>query len=395
MPEDVLRFPEATTVKGTALAHVDFVLSGIVMTLLGPLLPMLSGRWALNDMQAGYLFTAQYIASIGGMLLSTVMLARRGYRITMITGLVLMAVGIAVLAQASKALGFTSIGIFGVGFGLTTPAVNLFVAHSHPTRSASALNLVNSSWGVGAMGAPLLIAIAERFHKLPGFLYGLAVVLALLAVVLTRVLFAVDSVTRKIEGGTAAPKPRPKLLWLLIVPVMFFIYVGTENAVGGWVAAYARRMEADSRTFWTVVPAFFWGALLFGRALAPLILRRMRETRLAASGVALAALGVIVLLAAKTTGWVAWGATMAGMGLSSVYPIKISLLPRWFGGLADRMGGVVFSLGNLGGATLPWVVGLVSTRYGSLRAGFLVPLLGTLVMLIFYLANFFPRHNPA
>ena len=394
MPEDVLRFPEAATVKGTALAHVDFVLSGVVMTLLGPLLPLLSGRWALNDTQAGYLFTAQYIASIGGMLLSTVMLARRGYRITMITGLVLMAVGIALLAQASRTLGFTSIGIFGVGFGLTTPTVNLFVAHSHPTRSASALNLVNSSWGVGAMAAPLLIAIAERFHRVPGFLFGLAVALATLAVVLTRVLFAVDGIARKVEGGAAAPKSRPRLFWLLIVPVMFFIYVGTENAVGGWVAAYARRIETDSQTFWTVVPAFFWGALLLGRALAPLILRRIRETRLAAAGVGLGAAGVVVLLAAKTPAWVACGATVAGMGLSSVYPIKISLLPRWFGGLADRMGGVVFSLGNLGGATLPWVVGLVSTRSGSLRTGFLVPLLGTLVLLIFYLANFFPRHTP-
>src|SRR5262249_28126069 len=160
--------------KGTVLAHVDFVLSGIVMTLLGPLLPVLSIRWQLDDMHAGYLFTAQYIASIVGMLGSTLLVKRRGYRITMIAGLVLMIVGIALLAQAGRMLGFTSIGIFGIGFGLTTPTVNLFVARANPGRSAAALNLVNSSWGVGAMGAPLLIGMAVRLRQVPAFLYGVA-----------------------------------------------------------------------------------------------------------------------------------------------------------------------------------------------------------------------------
>jgi hypothetical protein len=36
---------------------------------------------------------------------------------------------------------------------------------------------------------------------------------------------------------------------------------------------------------------------------------------------------------------------------------------------------------------LPWAVGALSTHFGSLRAGFMVPLLGALSMVVFYLAH--------
>jgi fucose permease len=113
----------------------------------------------------------------------------------------------------------------------------------------------------------------------------------------------------------------------------------------------------------------------------------VRETRLATAGVGLATFGIIVLLAAKTMAFVLIGASLTGLGLASIYPINVSLLSHWFGETATRISGVVFSLGTLGGGVLPWLVGALSTRFGSLRAGFTVPLLGAFSMLAFYLVN--------
>ena len=386
--------PEGRTVQGTAFAHLEFVLTGIVMTLLGPLLPSLSARWLLNDTQAGYLFTTQFAASIGGMVIASFLISRRGYRVAMIAGVILMAAGVALLAGAGWILGFASICIYGVGFGVASAAVNLFVAFANPAQPAAALNLVNSSWGAGAMGCPLLVATALRWGRLSFLLYALALALAALAFALSRVHFVTERGTEAVKPGAATPRA-PEVWWLAIVGVMFFTYVGTENSVGGWVAAYARRIDPAARVLGTMVPSFFWGALLLGRVLAPLVLRRVRDTRVAAAGLALASLGIIGLLTAKSVPWVAGGAAVVGAGLASVYPIKVSLLPRWFGSYADRLGGLIFSMGSLGGAALPWVVGAVSTQSGSLRTGFVVPLFGTLLMLTFYSANFLPRREPA
>jgi fucose permease len=41
----------------------------------------------------------------------------------------------------------------------------------------------------------------------------------------------------------------------------------------------------------------------------------------------------------------------------------------------------MFSMGSLGGASMPWMVGFVSQRANSLRAGLLVPLAGSMAMI--------------
>jgi fucose permease len=372
-------------ISGVSLLYLDFVITGVVMTLLGPMLPMLSAKWGLNDAQAGYLFTAQFAASMGGMLLSSVMVERFGYRITLLFSLLVMAVGVAALARANWIFGLISVCIFGLGFGINTPAANLRIARTNPGKAASALNLLNSCWGVGAMACPLLVASVQRSRHTSQFLYGTAIPLVALAICMSAVRFTADgNAPLEIHVEVARSKIWNNRL-LPVVAGLFFIYVGTEASVGGWVASYARRI--DSHTLWAITPSFFWGALLVGRFSAPLALRHIRETKLAAAGVALAAVGVMTLLAAKAIPLIMVGAAISGLGLSSVFPISVSLLTHWFGETAPRISGLIFSCGNFGGAVLPWAVGALSTHFGSLRAGFMVPLVGALSMLVFYLAH--------
>jgi fucose permease len=42
-------------------------------------------------------------------------------------------------------------------------------------------------------------------------------------------------------------------------------------------------------------------------------------------------------------------------------------------------------MSNLGGACLPWLVGLVSTQIGTIRGGLAIPLLGSAAMYVLYL----------
>jgi fucose permease len=70
------------------------------------------------------------------------------------------------------------------------------------------------------------------------------------------------------------------------------------------------------------------------------------------------------------------------MGLSYVYPITISLLSKEFA--SPRIGSCMFVLSNIGGGLLPWIVGVSSNRFGTLKAGLLVPLLGCVTMFVLY-----------
>jgi fucose permease len=378
------RFPFTTS--GTVLLHIDFLLTGIVMTFLGPMLPILAVRWSLSDSGAGALIFTQFLSSMFGMLLSASLVERQGYRLTLIIGAVLMAAGIALLATGPYWIGVLSICILGFGHGITTPAGNLRTAEIDPARSASALNVINAVWGIGAMSSPFLIAFAQKVHRPRLFLYGTAAALTLLLLALAFSRFSPDTRAHVTRSSAKTPS-----FWsspmLPVVCLLFFIYVGTETSFGGWVATYAHRVVPSERTFWAVTPSFYWGSLLAGRTLAAVALRFKPATTIAKAGLILALLGGLTLVSAHTIGLIIVGAILAGLGLASIFPISVSLLPAWFGDSARRASGAVFSSGNMGGAALPWVVGAISTHFGSLRMGFIVPLVGVTAMLFFYVTS--------
>jgi fucose permease len=99
---------------------------------------------------------------------------------------------------------------------------------------------------------------------------------------------------------------------------------------------------------------------------------------------AVALLGVVALLSVHSIPAVLVSASIIGLGLAAVYPITISLLSSRFGTGANRIGSVMFMLAGLGAATMPWMVGVVSTKTSSLQYGLGIPLVACVLMLALY-----------
>ncbi len=54
--------PHSSDRKLSATAQLAFLPTGVLTTLLGPMLPLLIARWSLTDTQAGNLFLVQFLA---------------------------------------------------------------------------------------------------------------------------------------------------------------------------------------------------------------------------------------------------------------------------------------------------------------------------------------------
>lgn len=363
------------------LLHAGFVLTGVVTTLLGPLLPALTERWMLQDREAGRLLALQFGGSTGGVLLSSVLLPRLGLRRTLVLGFGAMAAGVAGLGLGARAAGLASIAVYGVGLGLAIPATNVAVAEAHPARAAAALNVLNFVWGLGATAWPFGARLMLHAR-------GAAGLDALVALALTLVVLAVSFAWVPVTGPAAprhadrAPEAAPPSGWRLPVAfgLLFFLYVGTENAVAGWAALHAQRLAESASSDWVLTPALFWAALLVGRGVAPWLLDRLDEIRLALAGLGLASAGAALLLVASDPRVAVGAVGLVGLGLASVFPIVIALMSKTFGGASRRVAGWMFALAGLGGAALPWLVGALSTAFGGLRAGLVAPLAGCLAM---------------
>lgn len=370
----------------TLAAYASFVPIGIATVLLGPMLPILSARWSLNYAQAGALINVQYVASTLAVALSGVLVSRWGFRFAIKTGLVLMSTGVGLLLAGPKGLGMLCIAAYGGGLGLAVPAANLLVAQVNPGRRSATLNILNFCWSTGAVSCPFLVAAAAKSLRLPLFLATVAGFALLMAI---GIALMPSSIVEPLSGKDESRKTSGPFPWrggaFLILAALFFLYVGVENGFGFWLATYSKSLGKMSPTMALMTSSFFYAAMMLGRWLAPLLLRLSDEIRLVQAGLLVACAGMAGLVLANGLRGVVASACLAGLGLSYVYPITISLLSREFGSAAARMGSLMFFLSNIGGGLLPWMVGVSSNHFSSLKAGLAVPLMGCAAMYGLYL----------
>jgi FHS family glucose/mannose:H+ symporter-like MFS transporter len=362
------------------LLFAGFVLSGVATTIVGPMLPVFIQRWSLDDGQAGLFSSIQFLAALGGTVVSSIVASWWGYRPALVVGYALMGAGLATLNNNSHATALAATAALGLGYGLITPGSNLFVAELGGAKSASLLSLLNFSWGAGAMACSPLIALALKRNALPILLEGFAIYGGF--IVLGLLFVSIDGQKHEQNTNTAkAAIPAIGVHVTITLAALFFIYVAMENGIGIWSAEYAKRLAHGITSMTTLAPMFFYAGLTSGRASAPLVLRLHSERKIVLGALSLAAGATALLVASRSLPIATVAVFLAGLGCASIYPIYIAWLSRWYGPGAKKIGGIFFALSSLGGSAGAGLVGAVSQLSGNLRVGLLVPFGCAIVMI--------------
>jgi MFS transporter, FHS family, glucose/mannose:H+ symporter len=373
------------------LLHCGSLLAGVVVTLLGPLLPTLTARWHLDDAEAGWLFTAQFAGALTGSALSGLMMAHLGVFRLISWAYAITAVAVACLGVSSWGIGLLLVFSFGLALGLTGPTVSLLVAELNPERRAEALNTLSFAWALGAVVGPPMITLFASDGHLVRPLVGLAVFLSVLALLMARRSRSNSS----FRPNRLEPNQKDALRlalragaspYALLTGALVFIYVGAETATSGWIASYAQRLHASSNGLETMTPSFFWTGLLIGRAAASRVLRYVSEATLVLISLFVAGAGLLVILAGSGLITISFGATLAGLGLGPIFPTTFALFTQRLGKQASQLSGLFFVVASLGGAFIPWLVGFTSASSGDLRLALCIPLFCVASMILLQIA---------
>jgi FHS family glucose/mannose:H+ symporter-like MFS transporter len=367
------------------LLFAGFVLTGLEITLTGPLMPQFIARWSLSDSQAGFLLAVEFSGSLAGVWLSSLITHYFGTRTSLVLGYLIIGAGLASISTSSMTVVQLALGALGIGYGLVVPPTNLAVAEIGGARSASLVSLVNFAWGAGAVSCSPLVLLALKNAFLPTFLYFFAGVGGLLAFSFLFARFP-EAKHAASDSPATAPLISPGVVTTLTLAALFFLYVGVEVSLGSWAAAYAKRLPGGGEGISILAPMFFYGGLLSGRAFAPFVLARVREYRLVIAALTMVIIASTVFVLAPTQQIAFASAAIAGLGCAAVFPIYVSWLSRWYGARAVRLGGLMFSMSSVGSAVAPWFVGFVSAHAGGLlRIGLLVPLFSAVAMVFLLL----------
>jgi fucose permease len=361
------------------LLCLSFILNGVIITFIGPLLTVFRVKCGLDDGRAGLFSTVQFSFSLAGVLISSALVSAKGFKPAITLGLAMLGIGFALLNAPTFPLALAASAIYGLGYGLSIPGTNLWVGESYGERRASALNIMNLAWGVGAIASAPIAKVTIQSSTVTSFLYLAGALTFVLAIVLLRMRFGQPHEETLVPAAQISPVAGTGVAVLL--GVLFFVYVGTEIGTSYWSTLHAQRATNWASDNFTFTQMFFYAGLLGGRAAGAAILLRLKEMTVVVGGILLAAAGEVLFLLAHSPVSLFAGAFFAGLGLASLYPIYIAWLSKWFGTRARKVGGVLFALASLGASTMPALVGFVSQFAGSLRIGLLVPVAGCAVML--------------
>jgi len=365
--------------------HFGFVITGVVTTLLGPILPILIARWSLNDEQAGLFFMAQFLGSMAGVCLFGVLVLLHGYKPALTLGFTLVAGGVAVLAFGNLSTGLIATATFGCGLGLAVSATNLWVGEATGSNRAAALSILNVTWCAGAIVCGPLVLLAHTHRQEPALLIGVGALAAAVALILAG-MHVEPHIPNDERMNGATPAQVVSKTTAVVLGAIFFLYVGTEGAVSGWAAPLAKRIGTSPNNLWALTPMFFWIGLFTGRALAPAILRRLKERALMVIGLLLGLAGSASLVWATSFAAEVACVMATGLGFAAFYPLLVACTVRNFTKHVRRVSSIMFTLGNVGAAVLPWIVGLVSTRTKDLHTGLIVPVAGCLAIIALVLS---------
>jgi MFS transporter, FHS family, glucose/mannose:H+ symporter len=313
------------------------------------------------------------------------LISLRGFRFCFATGFAMIALGTFLLGRGPWTLGLGAVFLYGCGLGLAITSTNLWIGEANPASRASALSLANFTWTVGALASPAVVALGDQFHRTSVVLAALAALAALLGTVFAASRF---ETAQPVAGESAAPAnaiasfgKSVRDRFMPAFALIFFLYVGTENCLSGWVATYAHRLQSLHNDAWALMPSCFWGGILLGRLILPAMLRGIPGLRLLRGGLALGAIGCCILLASTNIPGIAAGCAIAGVGFAGVFPIAVSWLSEYCGATKLQLASLVLAIGGLAGGILPWLVGFISNLLGSLRVGLLTPLAAIILIL--------------
>jgi fucose permease len=355
---------------------------GIATSLLGPSLPGLAGRVRIALPQAGLFFTFLSLGSVTATLLVARWMDRPVRHALVAAGALLAGCALILLAGSETfAQAGAAVALIGLAMSTAGTAPNAIIAELYRQRAGQMLNALHLCSGTGAFVGPLLIAASSRL----GGSYVEAFRLAGAFYLLVGLLWVISRPPRPL-GVTGASKAG-KRAWLApLIPLFLFVamYMGTEQALGGWLFTYGRQTAALDAAAASLLTSLFWLSLVAGRLAAIGILGRASNRVTLLGGVLVGMAGIILLVLGSLFSPLLWlGTIVVGFGLGPLFPTTLALGAQLAPMRAGAISSILVASGSIGAMVLPYASGSVMARTGA--AGSMACLVVPLAAMLFCL----------
>jgi fucose permease len=349
----------------SAVAYAGMFVFGIVMALLGAIMPALQSELGFAVADIGTLFLFMNLFMLVTSLLLGVVMDRFGMKVPLTLGPMAVVAALVLITQAStySAL-LPAVACLGVGGAAVNGASNTLIADLHPDarRKNSALNVLGIFFGFGALLLPFTLGTLVSAVGMTGLLLSTAVLCAFVGAYAAMPRFPAPKQPRKLP---VAEMPRfLRMRVVLALAFLLFFQSGNEFLLGGYFTTYLTRDLQTSAQSASYFLAGYWTALMVTRvALSRILLRYDGHIviLISALGAACAAFAV----GYSSQPWAAGAAMMmTGAALSGIFPTVLGLAGADFQEHSGTVFGILFAIALTGGMSMPWAGGYLAQTVG-------------------------------
>lgn len=341
-------------------ACIGMCFFGISMITLGAVLPALTAKLGLDNLQATALVTFLPLGMLAGSMVFGPVVDRFGHKALLIPSCIIVFLGLEGLAFFNS-LPLLQLSIVGIGFGggILNGETNALVADiSEESEKGSRLSLLGMFYGVGALGIPTLLGALSRHYTYEAILQGIGILMiaGILYCIPVRFPAAKQSQGFPIKKGLKLLKENS----LLLLSFILFFQSGIEGVCNNWSTLYLGQTTDIPAHQALIALTCMVAGLTAARLLLVVLFKKMKQETVLLYSLALAMVGFGMLAFSPGFARAAVGMVLIGAGLASTFPVILSILGSRYASLSGTAFGVALVIALVGQTVLNSLMGIAS-----------------------------------
>ena len=359
---------------------------GIVMAVLGAVLPSLIVKFEIDKIDAGSLFLLMTFGMLVGSMVFGPIVDRYGYKGLLIVCAALIVIGFQGIAYAPS-LFVLRLSLLCIGFagGAINGGTNALVSDISEERRGSGLAFLGAFFGVGAFGVPLLLGtFLDRF----AYETIIAGVGALIVLPWLFFVFLKFPSPKHEQGFPIAEGVRlTKESTLLLFGFILFIQSGMEMTVGGWSATFLiEEIHVDAQRA-VLLLSLFWFSMVFARLILGNLLKFVPAAVILRFSILIAFIGSLMMVLSAGAGVAVAGLMLVGLGFAAVFPVVFAFVGDLYSRLSGTAFSVVLVMALTGGMLYPYVTGIIANSFGLRISLILIPVSLVCSFMVFWIVH--------
>jgi predicted MFS family arabinose efflux permease len=355
-----------------------FALPGFSMASWVSRTPTIRDALGASTAQMGWIIFGMAVGSIAGLMSASHLIAHKGGRFVMVTGLVISSIGLIIVGIGgswiiNSILVFLGLAIFGFGNGICDVAMNVEGTAVEGVTKKSLLTGFHAAFSVGTLFGAIVGSVATKSGvSVPVHIIFAAIVTVLSIIFLAR--FVPLGTGKENNDDSNEPpmsarermavwkEPRTILISIIVLGMAF-----AEGSANDWLPLIMVDGYNVTPTMGSFAFGLFVAAMTVGRAIGGLLLDRLGRVLVLRISALLAIVGLLIVIFGGSYEFATIGIVLWGLGAAFGFPVGLSAAGDDPRGVAARVSAVA-TAGYLAFLVGPPFLGFVGEMIGLLRA---------------------------